>query len=370
MRPLRELGVWYIILLIIAVAGKASPAQTTAYQDATALSSLYLMNSKANLTYNVSDSKFTIGYLHEPNITSDTIATKEQQLNDDKTTLAAIEKHPPTANATDADTKAYQKQLTFYNAEIKALEDLIRQSAPKHPLNPQFGVSFSGKPSTNLGGQIFQTSTSPATISGGGSFGIHGVRAVPPVILDADRLNGNPHVLQDDSLFVYADYTRSTFDTVPAASSTVTVQHFNGFDILPTYNALLSHNDLSFLLGVSGGVNRSNNSGSLTKVLVNTTNAQSGTVSIVTQQNAYQGVYQVSTGVPIYSDCVLIPKKTDWLSIDFFERANVVHINGYAEGGVGVFVAQPKKPTNVLGGVSIAWKNGKSMVAVVAGWSF
>jgi hypothetical protein len=33
-------------------------------------------------------------------------------------------------------------------------------------------------------------------------------------------------------------------------------------------------------------------------------------------------------------------------------------------------VAKPKKPTNVLGGVSAAWKNGKSTIAVVAGWTF
>ena len=40
--------------------------QTTAYQDASGNSSIYLANAKANITYNVSDSKFTIGYLFEP----------------------------------------------------------------------------------------------------------------------------------------------------------------------------------------------------------------------------------------------------------------------------------------------------------------
>ena len=82
------------------------------------------------------------------------------------------------------------------------------------------------------------------------------------------------------------------------------------------------------------------------------------------------GQYKVSTGIPIYSDLAIIPAKLEWLSFDIFERANAVSTNGYGEGGVGVFVAKPKKPTNVLGGVSAAWKNGKSTIAVVAGWTF
>ena len=104
--------------------------------------------------------------------------------------------------------------------------------------------------------------------------------------------------------------------------------------------------------------------------MINTTTAQSGTVSIVSQQSAFQGAYKVSTGVPIYSDFAIIPPKAEWISVDIFERANVVPTNGYAEGGVGVYLAEPKKPTKVLGGVSIDWKNGKSEIAIVAGWSF
>jgi hypothetical protein len=124
------------------------------------------------------------------------------------------------------------------------------------------------------------------------------------------------------------------------------------------------------LIGVSAGVNRTNNSGDLKKVMINTTDSQSGSVSIVSQQNAYMGTYKVSTGVPIYSDLAIIPAKLEWLSIDIFERANAVPTTGYAEGGIGLFIAKPKKPTQVLGGVSAAWKNGMSTIAVVSGWSF
>jgi hypothetical protein len=363
----------YGAFLVLAFgATSALLAQTTAYQDADGQSSLYLMNSSAVLTYNVSASKFTIGYLHEPNVTMDQSLSDLKRLRvDDEIKLNQLKS--PSSDAPQADKDAYEKQKLFYSLEIQALDGKIQQvkdTAPKHLKNPEFGLSFSGKPSADLGGQIFQTSNSPASISGGGSVGVHGLKAEPPALVGADNNIGKPPLFQDDSFLVYFDFTRSTFDTVPTSSSTVTTQHFDGFDILPTYNAFLSHKGWDYLIGISGGVNRTNNSGDLKKVVVNTTDAQSGTVSIVSQESAYMGAYKVSTGVPIYSDLAIIPAKLEWLSFDIFERANAVSTNGYGEGGVGVFVAKPKKPTNVLGGVSAAWKNGKSTIAVVAGWTF
>jgi hypothetical protein len=108
----------------------------------------------------------------------------------------------------------------------------------------------------------------------------------------------------------------------------------------------------------------------LKKVEIDTTEATNGTVSVVSQKDAYLGAYTESIGVPIYSDFVFIPKGLNWLSVDAFERSNVVRTNGYAEGGVGVFIAQPDKPTEVLGGFSVGWKDGKSTIAIVAGWTF
>jgi hypothetical protein len=139
---------------------------------------------------------------------------------------------------------------------------------------------------------------------------------------------------------------------------------------MPTYNALVNIPDFSFLVGVSGGLNRTNNVSDLKKVEIDTTDSASGSVSVVSQTDAYLGAYNESVGVPIYSDFVFIPKKLPWISFDAFERANVVPTNGYAEGGAGIYIAKPDKPTEVLGGLSVGWKDGKSMVAVVAGWSF
>jgi hypothetical protein len=308
----------YGAIAVIALgASLTSAAQTTAYQDADSHSSLYLMNAKANLVYNVSDSKFTIGYLHEPNTRIDHSVSDLTKLRDFyQTDLDNSNKTSLPPNASPAQKDAYEKGKVFDGAEIGALNDQIekaKKTGPDYLGKTEWGLSFSAKPSTDLGGQLFQNSNSPASVTGGGSIGIHGIKAGPPVLIAEETQQGKPPLVQDDSFFVFCDFTRSTFDAVPTSSATVTTQHFNGFDILPTYNAHLSHNGWDFLVGVSGGVNRTNNSGDLKKVMINTTNAQSGTISVVTQQSAYMGTYTASIGVPIYSNFVVIPAKAEWL---------------------------------------------------------
>ena len=54
-----------LILLFVGCATTVS-CQTSAYQDTDSNTSIYLQNSKASLVYNVSDAKFTVGYMAEP----------------------------------------------------------------------------------------------------------------------------------------------------------------------------------------------------------------------------------------------------------------------------------------------------------------
>ncbi len=226
--------------------------------------------------------------------------------------------------------------------------------------NSQVGIHFSGKPSTDLTGQILQSSSSPASVSGGAYYGVHGL---------GEKLL--PQLKSDDWLTVNFDYTRSTFNTVATGSTVPVAQHFNGFTVMPAWDVLWNFiPGVTLLSGVSAGVNRTNNTGNLSKVEINTTQLTSGSVSVVKEKDAYLGNYSASVGVPIYSDFAFIPRDANWLSIDVFERANVVSSARYTEGGVGVFIARPSKPTDVLGGISIGWKDGQSTIAVVAGWSF
>ena len=328
-----------IVALFVMGCAINSYCQTSAYQDTDSNTSIYLQDSKTSLVYNVSDAKFTIGYMSEPLLT-------RQQRADDKYKYDLQNPKTVSAETTEAD-----------RLEDKRLSDELAGSSWKRE---QVGVHFGGKPSTDLTGQILQSSSSPASVSGGAYFGVHNLTGKP--------LGGSA---PDDWLTINADYTRSTFSTVASASTTPVAQHFNGFSVMPAWDILwTSIPGFTLISGVSAGINRTNNTGDLKKVEIDTTQATGGSVSVVKQQDAYLGNYQANVGVPIYSDFVFIPSGANWLSIDAFERANVASSVRYAEGGLGVFIAKPSKPTDVLGGISIAWKDGKSTIAVVAGWTF
>jgi hypothetical protein len=327
-----------LALLLMSCATSAL-CQTSAYQDTDSNTSIYLQDSKTSLVYNVSDAKFTIGYMTEP------LLSRQQ---------AAAEKYHKDLQ--DPDTVSPQTTAADKKDEDKLAKELENSNWSR----AQVGLHFSGKPSTDLTGQILQSSNSPASVTGGAYLGVHGLAG-----------SGLKKYAPDDWLTVNVDYTRSTFDTVVTSSTSPVSQHFNGFAVSPAWDILWTHiPKVTLLSGVSIGINRTNNTGDLKKVEIDTSQATSGTVSIVKQQDAYLGNYSASVGLPIYSDFVFIPTGASWLSFDAFERANVVSSVRYAEGGVGVFIAKPSKPTDVLGGISIAWKDGKSTIAVVAGWTF
>jgi hypothetical protein len=292
----------FVSIIAIAIS-LTSPiwSQTSAYQSADGNSSILLANAKANLVFNVSDTKFDVGYLRE-------------------------------------------------------------EAGPSW----EYGFSFSGKPSSDLMTQIFQTGNSPPAIGGGGSVGRHHVFSPSLAHLKPNS------PWRDDWFLVNMTYTGSTFDTVPNASTTTyTKQQFNGFTILPTYDAVLNAPGMNLILGIAAGVNRTNNLSSLKSVIVNTpVYVASSGGSVVQQQSAYLGAYSTAMGAPLYSDFVIIPKALPWIDFDVFTRSNLASANRYGEGGIGLFVAQPKTPTAVLGGISLGWKNGARTIALVGGWSF
>ena len=139
---------------------------------------------------------------------------------------------------------------------------------------------------------------------------------------------------------------------------------------MPTWNLALQGPGFNYLLGFSSGVSETNNVSNLKKVSIETTESSNGTTSIVQSQDAYLGDYSTSVNVPIYSDFVFIPKHLEWLSFDAFERSNVLKTTRFAEGGIGLFLAQPQQATKVLGGLSIGWKDGARTIAIVGGWTF
>jgi len=289
-------------------------AQTSAYQTADGNTSVFLNNAKASLVFNVSDVKFDAGYLHE-----------------------------------GAGTP---------------LKDGF------NPKSLEYGFDVVGKPSSSLENQVFQKGSAPPSFGVLASIGYHSPFA------DLSTQTPKSH-LRDDWALIALSYTRSTFTTVAAASSEPVKQYFDGFRILPAYNALLNlsgENGVGMILGAAAGVERTNNVDELMPVTISTPVLQSGAglppFSVVTQTSGYLGAYEKLYAAPIYTDAVLIPKRASWIDFDAFTRSNAAHADRYVEGGLGVFIARPEEPTKVLGGLSVGWKNGAPTYAVVCGFAF
>jgi hypothetical protein len=314
-------------LLIISslMASVSVFAQTSAYQSSDSNTSIFLDNAKANILFNVSDSKFDIGYLHEE--------------------------------------AGFRKM--------------------------QWGFDLTGKPSSNLSTQLFQKGSTPPALGGSASFGYHGLSLDLDNILTSDcasrqgkelGADGKPihrhgcGIIADDWALVQVTYSRSSFSTAPDGQTAPLKRTFDGYKAIAAYNGLIGVGGSSMLIGGAVGVERKNNLDNLKSVEFDTPLVQAATgssaVQTVTQAAGYVGAYKKLIGAPVYSDVIFVPGKLPWLSIDAFTRSDLAHSDRYVEGGIGLFLAQPSSATKVLGGLSLAWKNGAPTLAFVAGWSY
>jgi hypothetical protein len=304
-----------VILLAVAASLTACVwAQTSAYQTADGNTSVFLNNAKASIVFNVSDVKFDAGYLHE-----------------------------------GAGT---------------ALKDGF------NPKSLEYGFDVFGKPASSLENQVFQKGNAPPSFGVLASLGYHSPFA------DLSTQTPKTH-LRDDWALVALSYTRSTFTTVASSTAEPVKQFFDGFRILPAYNALLnlsSETGTGVILGGAAGVQRTNNVDDLKPVTIDTPVLQSAAgqapFSVVNQTSGYLGAYEKYYAAPIYTDAVVILNRASWVDFDFFTRFNAAHVDRYEEGGLGVFIARPEEPTKVLGGLSVGWKNGAPTYAVVCGFAF
>jgi hypothetical protein len=297
-------------LLWVAIAGSPLIAQTSAYQSSDSTTSIFLDDTTVSLVANVSDTKFTGSYLH---ITGG-------------------------------------------------------------PRTPIYGVSIFGKPSTSFSSQFFKT-TSQEEIGGGITLGIHS-----PFAQTSDKPLGKHQgvgFLTDDLLLMQTSYSRSAAKLVTTPDLEPENRTFDKVGTLIAYNAYKYFDPLTLIGGVAAGVSKGNNINSLTPVTIDSPLVQSATglsPTFVAYQSAsgYMGTYKTFISKPLYTDAVLLPHadKIKWITLDLFTRSELAGANRYIEGGVGLFVADPKHPSHVLGGISMSWRNGAPAIGVVGGWAF
>jgi hypothetical protein len=132
----------------------------------------------------------------------------------------------------------------------------------------------------------------------------------------------------------------------------------------------------SMIVGFSAGVKRRNNAGDLDEVEVEDVifPVTDGTVQrrVISTQQALLGDYKESIAAPINGDVVYFPGHFDGrMALDFFFRSNVGEGDRNFVPGVGLFITKSRDtPTKVLGGISIAVRDGKAQVGLVAGFHF
>lgn len=278
-------------------------AQSSAYQSADGNTSIFLDNAKGSLIFNVSNTQFDFGYLHE--------------------------------------------------------------AAGKSFL---YGFDVTGKPSSDFA-SLFQNAKLPAGAGGSASLGRH------KLFSQALTHQNETSRLRDDWVLLQVGFTRSSFETAGDALSEPIKRSFNGYKSLAVYDALVNAPGATLLLGVATGVQQTNNLDALKSAVISTPLAISApgiSPFQVSQQasSGYFGNYKSFIGAPLYTDAVWVPKSLPWLDLDAFTRSNLTSVNRYIEGGLGLFIAKRDNPTQVLGGISVGWKNGSPTIAFVTGWSF
>lgn len=218
----------------------------------------------------------------------------------------------------------------------------------------EYGMELDGK----LTNSIITTKTPPA-VGGTISIGYHS----PFANIMTETPSSH---LRDDWMVIRFTYEQSDFNTLANAAAKNTKQTFDEYKGIFQYNALYNFKYFGLLSGEAFGIQNTNNSTALKQVIITTLLSN----NVSTQTNTYLGNYKQYVSVPTYTDSVFIPKKLSWVSIDMFTRTNLTSVNRYIEGGTGLFVADSKNPTKVLGGISLGWNNGTPTWTVVSGFSW
>ena len=187
-------------------------------------------------------------------------------------------------------------------------------------------------------------------------------------------------ILQADFLAVQFRYGRTQFYLLPSATPPVpapTQTNFDQFTATIAYNSTYTFQPVDIRLGLAYGPGTANNLASLTQETyqsqVTTTSGSGQSILNAPSKSVYVGAYQSFTSHPINFDLVLQPKTFGYLvGVDVLARSELGggSKNRYLSPGVGLFFFKTKSPVVPVGGIAFSYKQGKSNVALSAGWTF
>lgn len=216
--------------------------------------------------------------------------------------------------------------------------------------------------------------------------------------------------IDPDWLVLHVTYNRATYkllNTGGAFADQVRKQNFDGFSATVGYNALVTLDDVkalreqraairtarlnytdlpeaegpapeskgSVILGFSLGVKRTNNADDLKSTDIEDqifTSSSEGTQrSAIAKQTVLRGEYKEYIAVPLNTDVVWYPGRfRSRIAFDFFTRSDLGKTGREFVPGFGVFLTKEGKPTKVIGGISLAYDDGKARLGLVSGFHF
>jgi hypothetical protein len=171
--------------------------------------------------------------------------------------------------------------------------------------------------------------------------------------------------------FGYAYKQYSLIDETAAFDKQLLKKNFSSPSVTLIYTLQPNGNNL---VGASVGVERLNNSNSLTEVEVRDITSVDGPEvvrEIARIRKALRGEFKESTRTFINTDYVWFPRKLQSrIGVNVFTRSGLSGDEKGFRPGIGFFLSEKGSPTRVIAGVSVSTEEGKLNLALVAGFNF
>ncbi len=182
-------------------------------------------------------------------------------------------------------------------------------------------------------------------------------------------------MIVDDWTTIQVGYSHGQYRIVNPRNSfdhQIEKQKFDGFSIVGYYNLLFKHN---FFLGVSIGLDRQNNYGSLEEVEVTdrtvTFDTSGFSRSIVTTESLRRGEFIVNNHFLANYDIMWIPGFLNYrMGIDLFGRYDRGGGNSNFKPGIGLFITEKGAPTKVVGGITFESVDHVLRIGLMTGINF
>ena len=334
----------FALFFVLAALPVALPAQQNVFESGNGDGSLFLSGRASVVSYNLGDSTARLGYVHD--------AGQQNYFHHlayglgaggtvDNKLAALINKNSPAPGGFAEGALLFKTLFAKPAGQGIPQSDTVLNPAPPKCATPP-------------------CPTAPP----------------PPPAHTYDRDTG----LSTDGLILQFHYARTQFYLLPTAATPIATPaktNFDQFRATIAYNQLRHYANGDWTIGLAAQPGTANNLSTLTQdtyqTQVVTTTSSTQSILASKSQTVYVGAYSTYLSFPINADLVFQPKLFNFLiGFDALLRSELGGgpTNRFASPGVGAYFFRSGSPVVPVGGVTFCYKQGKSQIAVVVGWTF